>query len=174
MQHVQPAAFAASYSLPDLANYRVVAVDERGRCHDTRCRSERLESFRLGGIHCERLLANHMLAGGEDVRYQLRVQTVGNAYVDDRYVGVDNEIFSLFEDLVNAQVLNQGLRRSQVRVNHANQVPSGHACRLGVHTTDEASSDDPDANWLPHSHLPNSVSGVRRDDKWPIIAYQVQ
>jgi hypothetical protein len=90
-----------------------------------------------------------MFAGGKDIRDQLRVQVVGNAYVDDRDVGVGDEIVSPFEDLADAQVLNQGSRRSQVGVNHANQVPSGGSRRLGVHSTDEASSDDPDGNWLP-------------------------
>ena len=148
MHEVHAPGLTRADALARLADGRVEAVDERNRGLAVRrggCGHEQLRSRR---VHGERLLADHVLAGGERGSRERLVKVIRRADVHDVEVGVLHELLGGRGRAIGAEgacgrlgALGRGRRdRHDAR--------AGQAGGAGMDGADEAGPGDSDSKLL--------------------------
>ena len=105
VQQAHRAGLPAGDALARLAHRRVVAVDERNRGLDgPTSAAASTSSLRLCGVERERLLADHVLAGGQRGLGERQVKVVRRADVHDVDVRVAHELLGGVERPIRAEL----------------------------------------------------------------------
>jgi hypothetical protein len=97
-----------------------------------------------GGVDGDRLLADHVLAGGQGGQRQRLVQVVGRTQVDDVDAVVRDELVTRREDPFGAQLGRRPLGRAGRGGRDAHEPAPGQAGGPGVDPADEPRTGDAD------------------------------
>ena len=155
MHEVHGPGLTRADALPRLADGGIEAVDERNRGLAVRRGGRGHQLLRSRGVHGERLLADHVLAGREGGRCERLVEVVGRADVHDVELRVLHQLLGGCRGALGAEGHRGGLGALGRGRGDRHDAGAGEAGGAGVDAADEAGSGDSDSKLLPRPSTAN-------------------